>query len=254
VFCFFKGCARESDDASIEQNKPSDNETSTLAAVATNFFSFPRSCDSYIILCLHHASRDTIPLFLSLCMEAHTDTATTQEKDRLMTGIQASQQRRTGAITSRVAPVTQSSSRNNSKTNIENQFAHGHNSTTIPVHNAVAAITTTTDLVPTSSATGRQLESWDKARKNHQEQLLTEHFGFQPLSFIDDVINSVNNMIYQASMALQEFVEVQMDEIAARAEASGQLDPNFDVKTESEKVNENPKHPQTRDRSLVPHG
>ncbi|KAF9345660.1 hypothetical protein BGX26_002897 [Mortierella sp. AD094] len=74
----------------------------------------------------------------------------------------------------------------------------------------------------------RQQDSWIKARQIHQQQLLTEHFGFSPLSFVDDVINSVNNMIYQASMALQEYVEVQMDDMAAR----DALPENTDVKAE----------------------
>ncbi|GJJ68156.1 kinetochore protein Mis12/MTW1 [Entomortierella parvispora] len=145
---------------------------------------------------------------------------------------QVPQQTRAGTTATRTVPVSQASSWNLTKTSIGNHSANGHYATTSSAHDA--ASTTTTGLVPTSDSTGRQSESWMKARKNHQEQLLMEHFGFQPLSFIDDVINSVNNMIYQASMALQEFVEVQMDEITTRAEANGQLDSNFDVKTESE--------------------
>ncbi|KAF9112254.1 hypothetical protein BGX27_003727 [Mortierella sp. AM989] len=79
--------------------------------------------------------------------------------------------------------------------------------------------------IPTIS---RQQDNWIKARQIHQQQLLTEHFGFSPLSFVDDVINSVNNMIYQASMALQEYVEMQMDEMSAR----NALPDNTDVKVE----------------------
>lgn len=68
----------------------------------------------------------------------------------------------------------------------------------------------------------------------YQQQLLTEHFGFSPLSFVDDVINSVNNMIYQASMALQEFVENEMEAWAIQNQS--QLPKNYDAKVESAKV------------------
>lgn len=68
----------------------------------------------------------------------------------------------------------------------------------------------------------------------YQQQLLTEHFGFSPLSFVDDVINSVNNMIYQASMALQEFVENEME--AWVIQNQSQLPKNYDAKVESAKV------------------
>ncbi|KAF8985700.1 hypothetical protein BGZ46_002445 [Entomortierella lignicola] len=77
----------------------------------------------------------------------------------------------------------------------------------------------------------RQQDTWIKARQIHQQQLLTEHFGFSPLSFVDDVINSVNNMIYQASMALQEYVETQMDDLAG----SNLLPDDVRVKDESAK-------------------
>ncbi|KAG0350103.1 hypothetical protein BG005_010359 [Podila minutissima] len=77
--------------------------------------------------------------------------------------------------------------------------------------------------------TQEQQEQWVKARHIHQHQLLTEHFGSSPLSFVDDVINSVNNMIYQASMALQEFIEFQLQEIA---QIEGRT---LDIRLETEK-------------------
>ncbi|KAK3821353.1 MAG: Mis12 protein-domain-containing protein [Benniella sp.] len=61
----------------------------------------------------------------------------------------------------------------------------------------------------------------------HQQQLLTEHFGFSPLSFVDDVINSVNDLIYQASQALQKFVESQMDKLNTQGYL--QLDDNVHI-------------------------
>ncbi|KAG9296616.1 hypothetical protein G9A89_002887 [Geosiphon pyriformis] len=38
-------------------------------------------------------------------------------------------------------------------------------------------------------------------------ELMTEHFGFLPLSFIDDVINAVNELIYQVAQSLEIFLE-----------------------------------------------
>ncbi|KAI1321292.1 hypothetical protein EDD11_006628 [Mortierella claussenii] len=84
----------------------------------------------------------------------------------------------------------------------------------------------------TTPSISQQQDSWIKARQMHQQQLLTEHFGFSPLSFVDDVINSVNNMIYQASMALQDYVEAQMDELVAINAPSVR---NLDVRDESAK-------------------
>ncbi|KAG9072737.1 hypothetical protein KI688_000513 [Linnemannia hyalina] len=85
----------------------------------------------------------------------------------------------------------------------------------------------------TAGTIAQQQESWIKSRQVYQQQLLTEHFGFSPLSFVDDVINSVNNMIYQASMALQEFVENEMEAWAVQHQ--NQLPKNYDVKVESAK-------------------
>ncbi|CAG8727162.1 1152_t:CDS:2, partial [Racocetra fulgida] len=37
-------------------------------------------------------------------------------------------------------------------------------------------------------------------------ETLVEHFGFTPISAIDDVINSVNDLLYTAIMGLEQFV------------------------------------------------
>jgi hypothetical protein len=37
-------------------------------------------------------------------------------------------------------------------------------------------------------------------------ETLVEHFGFTPISFVDDVINSVNDLVYQAIASVEEFV------------------------------------------------
>ncbi|KAF9895766.1 hypothetical protein BX616_008885, partial [Lobosporangium transversale] len=75
-------------------------------------------------------------------------------------------------------------------------------------------------------------ESLKKARHDHNQQLLTEHFGFTPISFVDDIINSVNNMIYQASMAVEEFIKHEMTEIIAH---KGPPHEDFDVEIETAK-------------------
>ena len=38
-------------------------------------------------------------------------------------------------------------------------------------------------------------------------ELETEFFGFTPISFIDDVVNAVNEYMYAAADSLQSFVE-----------------------------------------------
>ncbi|KAG0343319.1 hypothetical protein BG004_005404 [Podila humilis] len=79
------------------------------------------------------------------------------------------------------------------------------------------------------SMTQEQQEEWEKNRLVYQQQLLTEHFGAAPLSFVDDVINSVNNMIYQASMALQEFIEFQLKAISQTAPGHEHIDPKLET-------------------------
>ncbi|KAF9573813.1 hypothetical protein EC968_007884 [Mortierella alpina] len=101
----------------------------------------------------------------------------------------------------------------------------------IPETSTAIAATATTAV----SAIDRQQESWIKARQIYQQQLLTEHFGFSPLSFVDDVINSVNNMIYQASMALQEFIESEMQKVVAGEYGHVELPQDMDPLTESAK-------------------
>ncbi|KAG9327847.1 hypothetical protein KVV02_000293 [Mortierella alpina] len=104
-------------------------------------------------------------------------------------------------------------------------------SNAVPSTSAAMVATATTAV----SAIDRQQESWIKARQIYQQQLLTEHFGFSPLSFVDDVINSVNNMIYQASMALQEFIESEMQKVVAGEYGPIELPQDMDPMTESAK-------------------
>lgn len=54
--------------------------------------------------------------------------------------------------------------------------------------------------------------------QQQQQQILTEHLTYTPLSFVDDVINAVNTLLYQAVEALEQFLtngsNAQGDEIA----------------------------------------
>ncbi|ORY01219.1 Mis12-domain-containing protein [Basidiobolus meristosporus CBS 931.73] len=68
-------------------------------------------------------------------------------------------------------------------------------------------------------------------------ELVTEHLGFLPLAFVDDVINSVNELIYQATSSLERFVESELganehveqgiNQIETLLESA--VDKNFDI-------------------------
>src|SRR4051794_16826843 len=44
---------------------------------------------------------------------------------------------------------------------------------------------------------------------NKNAELVVEHLGFFPLSFVDDVFNVANDLIYQATSELERFVETE---------------------------------------------
>ncbi|KAJ3278549.1 hypothetical protein HDU76_009847 [Blyttiomyces sp. JEL0837] len=67
-------------------------------------------------------------------------------------------------------------------------------------------------------------------------ELLVDHFGFEPVEFIDDVINSVNSLMYQTLSALEEFVEDQIGEeeasagmVAVETLLENAIDKNLDI-------------------------
>ncbi|KAG0204393.1 hypothetical protein BGX28_003645 [Mortierella sp. GBA30] len=125
-----------------------------------------------------------------------------------------------------------------SSTRLHSNRANGLNGSTSQAHPNAQAQAQVQAQAPgpgASSSVSRQQESWIKARQIYQQQLLTEHFGFSPLSFVDDVINSVNNMIYQASMALQEFIENEMQKVVAGTYGHLELPSDVDPMTESAK-------------------
>ncbi|RKP27856.1 Mis12 protein-domain-containing protein [Syncephalis pseudoplumigaleata] len=44
-------------------------------------------------------------------------------------------------------------------------------------------------------------------QKQYKNELLAEHLGFMPLTLVDDVINAINELLYQATTIFQDFVE-----------------------------------------------
>jgi kinetochore protein Mis12/MTW1 len=51
----------------------------------------------------------------------------------------------------------------------------------------------------------------DKSTTYRVNSLLTEHFGFPPLSLIDDVINAVNEIMYKCSQAMEEYLRKRQE-------------------------------------------
>ncbi|KAJ2613156.1 hypothetical protein H4S08_002368 [Coemansia sp. RSA 1365] len=68
------------------------------------------------------------------------------------------------------------------------------------------------------------------------QSLIVEHFGFLPISFIDEIINAANDTIYRATDALSKFVEKEQGSGEATSQAVNQaetllehaVDKNFD--------------------------
>ncbi|KAJ2751604.1 hypothetical protein GGI19_004374 [Coemansia pectinata] len=68
------------------------------------------------------------------------------------------------------------------------------------------------------------------------QSLIVEHFGFLPISFIDEIINAANDTIYRATDALSKFVETEQGSSEATSQAVNKaetllehaVDKNFD--------------------------
>ncbi|KAJ2909611.1 hypothetical protein GGI21_001710 [Coemansia aciculifera] len=68
------------------------------------------------------------------------------------------------------------------------------------------------------------------------QSLIVEHFGFLPISFIDEIINAANDTIYRATDALSKFVEKEQGSSEATSQAINAaetllehaVDKNFD--------------------------
>ncbi|KAJ2781187.1 hypothetical protein GGI15_003287 [Coemansia interrupta] len=68
------------------------------------------------------------------------------------------------------------------------------------------------------------------------QSLIVEHFGFLPISFIDEIINAANDTIYRATDALSKFVEKEQGSSEATSQAVNKaetllehsVDKNFD--------------------------
>lgn len=65
-------------------------------------------------------------------------------------------------------------------------------------------------------------------------QLLTEHFGFVPTDFVDDVINSINELVHEAIRQLETFLSQHQDDDSLNALSKietlleNAIDRNFD--------------------------
>ncbi|GES85928.1 Mis12 domain protein [Rhizophagus clarus] len=65
-----------------------------------------------------------------------------------------------------------------------------------------------TDLIQNNSLNHNQITCLnDIAIKN---EIMTEHFGFLPISFVDDIINSINELIYIAIAGIDNFVNSEL--------------------------------------------
>ncbi|KAJ2743568.1 hypothetical protein GGI20_003650 [Coemansia sp. BCRC 34301] len=68
------------------------------------------------------------------------------------------------------------------------------------------------------------------------QSLIVEHFGFLPISFIDEIINAANDTVYRATDALSKFVEKEQGSSEATSQAVNKaetllehaVDKNFD--------------------------
>ncbi|KAI8842986.1 Mis12 protein-domain-containing protein [Chytridium lagenaria] len=76
----------------------------------------------------------------------------------------------------------------------------------------------------------------ERERKRREADLVVEHFGFPPIEFIDDVINAVNDLMYQAMEEFQSFVDGEMEDTvevekgmaALETLLESAIDKNFD--------------------------
>jgi hypothetical protein len=57
-------------------------------------------------------------------------------------------------------------------------------------------------------------ESKTEVRNITTAEGLFEHFRYTPISFIDDVVNTINELIYQAANALGDFIKDESDELS----------------------------------------
>ncbi|KAJ3084452.1 hypothetical protein HK102_000655 [Quaeritorhiza haematococci] len=55
------------------------------------------------------------------------------------------------------------------------------------------------------------------------QELLTQHFAFVPVEFVDDVVNSINELLYEAMEQLEKYVE---NKLMLIEESSGKDNPN----------------------------
>ena len=68
------------------------------------------------------------------------------------------------------------------------------------------------------NATSSNTESNENIPITCQMELLTEYFGFSPIDFVDDIINTVNDLLYKAMDELEKIIspEIQENELVEK--------------------------------------
>ncbi|KAJ1975523.1 hypothetical protein H4R35_003110 [Dimargaris xerosporica] len=77
----------------------------------------------------------------------------------------------------------------------------------------------------------------DDPEAERRSELVIEHLGFSPVSCVDDIINAVNEVLYQATESLERFLEAEMGPCAEVTQGIHQIetlleqavDKNFDI-------------------------
>ncbi|KAJ1985355.1 hypothetical protein H4R34_000009 [Dimargaris verticillata] len=92
-----------------------------------------------------------------------------------------------------------------------------------------------------STVTGDQASttpaSMDDPETERRSELVIEHLGFSPVSCVDDIINAVNEVLYQTTASLERFLEAEMGSCAEVTQGMHQIetlleqavDKNFDI-------------------------
>ncbi|KAJ2400241.1 hypothetical protein GGI23_002155 [Coemansia sp. RSA 2559] len=144
---------------------------------------------------------------------------------------------------------------NNSTPAHDNGATPAHVSNATPVHVSNATPVHTNSATPTRTNEGTPAQQLSEAilgatPGHHREpefkcvyppsektqSLVVEHFGFLPITFIDEIINSANDTIYRATDALCKFVEKEQGSSEATSQAVTKaetllehaVDKNFD--------------------------
>jgi hypothetical protein len=59
-------------------------------------------------------------------------------------------------------------------------------------------------------------------------ELLTEHFGFNPMDFVDDIINTANDLIYKAMDQLEKIISLEIKDPALVEKGMSSIETLFE--------------------------